>query len=215
MNYLILAAAGTGARFGSEIPKQFQSLDGRPLYLHSLATIEPFCQSGAVVVPPDWVERVRRELESLSWKERFQVVAGGAERQQSVWRGLRGLAAREGLVLVHDAARPFVSAALVQQNLRGAEQRGACIPAVAVADTIKEVEGSRVRRTLDRGTLRAVQTPQGFRLDLLISAFESAIKEGFIGTDEATLVERLGEPVAVVPGEQGNKKITWPEDLHP
>lgn len=121
--------------------------------------------------------------------------------------------ASEGLVLVHDAARPHVSRELASRVLATAERYGACVPGVPIPDTIKEVEGSRVARTLERSKLRAVQTPQAFHLSLLKTAFEKAIKEGFQGTDEATLVERLGGDVEMIPGEAGNFKITWPEDL--
>ncbi len=214
MSFLVLAAAGTGSRFGSGIPKQFLPLDGRPVYLHGLATLREHCRGGVVVVPRGWVREVRREVAKLGWPGGLEVVAGGAERQDSVWRGLERLAGEDEIVLVHDAARPFLCAALAERVLEGARRHGACLPALPVADTVKEVEGSKVVRTLDRTRLRLVQTPQGFRLGLLKAAFEQAIRDDFTGTDEASLVERTGHPVHVVDGDPANVKITWPGDLN-
>ena len=117
------------------------------------------------------------------------------------------------MVLIHDAARPFVSSQLIARVIEKTSRHHACVPVLPVGETIKEVESERVVRTLDRQCLRFAQTPQGFEINLLKRAFETALREDFHATDEATLVERLGEPVYVVTGESGNIKVTWKEDL--
>lgn len=210
---LILAAAGTGSRFGSEIPKQFTELQGRPLYLHALEAFLPLCAQVVVVLPESWKEEVERRLRAFGVDGRLTIESGGAERQDSVERGLLRLGPEIETVLVHDAARPFCTPELIQRVVEGTRRHGACIPALPVPDTIKEVSQEKVVRTLDRSTLRLIQTPQGFRRRLLIDAFRAARESGFFGTDEASLVERLGTPVHVVEGEAANVKITWKEDL--
>ncbi len=213
MNFLILAAAGSGTRLESQVPKQFHELEGKPLYQHSLWMLDSLCAEAIVVVPGAWLARVGSEVSRLSWADRVRVIEGGRTRQDSVWHGLQQLPGEHGWVLVHDAARPFASAPLVDRVLQGARSCGACVPGIPVSETVKEVEGTWVRRTLDRSRLRIVQTPQGFQLGLLKKAFAEAMKEGFQGNDEASLVERIGNSVQVVEGEIGNLKITWPQDL--
>lgn len=210
---LILAAGGSGSRFGAEIPKQFALLDGKSVYLHSLETFLPMVAEIAVVAPQQWIARVTEEIGKLEAPNRIMVQIGGDHRQESVQNGLRRLSSEIRWVLVHDAARPFVSRALVEKVLERMRQTGAAIPVVSVHDTVKEVEAERVIGTLDRSRLRLAQTPQGFRRDLLERAFAAAKTERFLGTDESALVERLGEKVHWVEGESSNIKITWRSDL--
>ncbi len=210
---LILAAAGSATRFGSPVPKQFIPFEGRPLYQASLLRFARFVSEAAVVVPSDWVGSIQSELDSLGLSTPARAVAGGRERQDSVYQGLLQLGPSIRWVLVHDAARPFVSSRLIEAVVESTRLHGACVPALPVSETVKEVAGDRVVKTLDRGRLRLIQTPQGFERYLLKTALERAIREGFLGTDEATLVERLGSPVQVTPGEPGNVKVTWKEDL--
>lgn len=211
---LILVAAGTGSRFGSTVPKQFLEFRGKPLYQHSLDIFEGLCSDIVVVVPSSWRNRVMRELQDAG-KTRVLVAAGGFERQDSVACGLSKLPVGPEVILIHDAVRPLVSEGLVRRVIEGTRSRGACVPGVPVSETVKEVgEDLTVKRTLDRDLLRLIQTPQGFERGLLSRALEAAAKDGFYGTDEATLVERVGDPVAVVPGDPGNIKVTWPEDLN-
>jgi 2-C-methyl-D-erythritol 4-phosphate cytidylyltransferase len=210
---LVLAAAGSGSRFGASVPKQFLPLDGVPLYLRALEPFEPHVAEAVIVAPADWVERVRAETRDLWGGRRIVVEAGGPQRQDSVWRGVCRLSPGVDLVLAHDAARPFVTARLIREVIDQTRRVGACIPGIPVAETVKEVVDDQVSRTLDRGRLILVQTPQGFRRDLLTRAFQKATEEGFYGTDEAMLVERIGAPVRVVQGEPGNVKITRKEDL--
>jgi len=211
---VIVAAAGSGRRFGTQTPKQFLDLHDLPVYLHSVQQFDALADQVVVVAPEDWLERVQSQISTQNFQGKICVVAGKQTRQESVYQGLQSLGQDVELVLIHDAARPHVSTALIDRIIEGTRQHGACIPGLEISDTVKEVSpDSDVRVTLDRLSLRAVQTPQGFRMDLLKRAFEKAIQEGFIGTDEAGLVENLGQKVRVVAGDPDNLKITWPSDL--
>jgi 2-C-methyl-D-erythritol 4-phosphate cytidylyltransferase len=210
---LVLAAAGTGSRLGAEIPKQFIDFLGKRLYRHALDEFLPFVSEAVVVVPGTWEETIRSETRELDPSRKIRVTAGGGQRQDSVCRGFTLLSPAVEIVLIHDAARPHITALLINRVIEGTRRAKACIPALPVSETVKVVENERVVRTLDRQKLRLVQTPQGFDAGLLREAFDSASREGFYGTDEAMLVERLGKPVLVVPGDQRNIKITWKEDL--
>ncbi|GAB4240226.1 MAG: bifunctional 2-C-methyl-D-erythritol 4-phosphate cytidylyltransferase/2-C-methyl-D-erythritol 2,4-cyclodiphosphate synthase [Acidobacteriota bacterium] len=209
---LVLAAAGSGRRFGSPVPKQFLRLDGVPVYRKALDCFRSQVDAFVVVVPADRVAEVAAELDGYT-EQPLRVVPGGDTRQESVRRGVRALGPEVGWVLVHDAARPWVSADLVGAVIAAMRRVGACIPAVEVSETVKEVEGGYVLRTLDRGRLRLAQTPQGFSRELLESALEEAQAAGIVATDEAMLLERRGCPVAVVPGDPRNVKITWESDF--
>ena len=205
-------AAGAGSRFGSPLPKQFLVRDGKPLYLHSLQPFLPLVAEAVVVVPSDWQEKVREQLKDFG-SEGIRVAAGGRRRQDSTQEGLCRLSAGVEIVLVHDAARPFVSSGLIQRVIEGTRRCGACVPALPIGETVKEVRGDRVVKTVDRERLRLIQTPQGFEVDLLKKALQRSHQDRFNGTDEAALVERLGSPVVVVEGDAANLKITWPGDL--
>ena len=165
-----------------------------------------------VVVPGDRTQEARRILDGL--RKPCQVVAGGERRQDSVMQGLRlAPAGFDGVVLVHDAARPLLEPALIDAVAAAARDSGAAIPVLGLADTIKRVQDGRVVETLDRSVLFAAQTPQGFRISLLLAAYQKAEADAATVTDEAMAVERLGAPVAVVPGSARNRKLTTPEDL--
>ena len=210
---LVLAAAGSGTRFGSEIPKQFAQVEGTPLFLHALKPFLPFCQQAVIVLAEDRIPHWAGCLDGLDSPCGLHMTAGGARRQDSVYRGLRCLNEDVRTVLVHDAARPYCSAGLIARVIDGAQKHSACIPLLPLADTVKQVERGRVTRTLDRSRLGLAQTPQGFDRHILLRAFQKAEREGIQGTDESSLVERLGVDVYTVPGEAGNLKITWKEDL--
>ncbi len=210
---LILAAAGSGIRFGSAIPKQFTPLQGKPVYLHALDQLAEFFSQVVVVVPHDWENRIESQIRDLTYRDKLVLQSGGPQRQDSVYRGLQRLSQDVKMVLIHDAARPFVSSQLIARVIEKTVRHHACAPVLPVGETIKEVKSGRVIRTLDRECLRFVQTPQGFEINLLKRAFEQALKEGFYANDEATIVERLGETVYVVTGESGNIKVTWKGDL--
>src|SRR5262249_15110845 len=143
----------------------------------------------------------------------IEVVAGGAERQESVWRALQAVSERTRWVVVHDAVRPFVTGDLVASVLAAARRYGAAACGLPVRGTGKRVRGEVVEATLDREGLWLIQTPQAFSRVLLAEAHEKARRDGFLGTDDAMLVERLGEPVRVVPGRLDNIKLTTRDDL--
>jgi 2-C-methyl-D-erythritol 4-phosphate cytidylyltransferase len=210
----ILVAAGRGERMGAPLPKAFLELGGQTLLARSARAFEeaPSVIGVVAVVPEGEVERAQRLLASL--RKLRAVAVGGARRQDSVLEGLKHAPAGfAGVVLVHDAARPFVEAGLVESVVAAAAETGAALPVLAAVDTMKRVRGGRVVETLDRDELGAAQTPQGFRLDLLARAYEEAFRNRLTLTDEAMAVERLGAPVAAVPGSARNRKLTTPEDL--
>lgn len=212
----IVAAAGSGRRMGAGISKVFLPLAGRPLLLHTLETLtaSPCLEGVVVVVRAEDVPLCRRLVRGAGLGKVEAVVAGGAERQDSVARGLLALGEGADVVAVHDGARPLCSPALVEATVAAARRTGAALAAVPVKDTIKVVDADgRVVSTPDRRGLFAAQTPQAFRLEVLREAFAAASARGWRATDEAALVEALGRPVAVVPGEEANLKVTTPMDL--
>ena len=210
----ILVAAGRGERMGADRPKAFLSLGGQTLLERSARALGAAPSVGGLVavVPAESIVEARAVCDALA--KPCDVVAGGARRQDSVRAGLAALPADfDGVVLVHDAARPLVTVELVEAVVRAAQEHGAAIPVVPVADTIKEVGGGRVAATVARERLAAAQTPQGFRHDVLARAYERAFADGVVVTDESMAVERLGLPVACVAGSTRNRKLTTPEDL--
>ena len=214
MNAAIVAAAGRGTRFGRGRAKQFVELCGVPVIVHTLRRFER-CESVGetiVVLPAEETAVFAALAEGYELKKLARVVAGGATRGESVWRGLQALSA-SGVVAVHDGVRPFVSPSEIDRVVRAAEETGAALLAVPATDTLKEVRAGRVARTLERSSVWHAQTPQCFRQDLLRRAYESALAEGLDATDDSALVERLGVSVSVVEGSARNVKITRPEDI--
>lgn len=207
----IIPAAGQGRRMGGEIPKQYLPLEGRPLLWHTLAGLErsPLIQALILVVRPE--DRQLAGQVAGDFAKVRCLVAGGEERCDSVRAGLGATTVDDGIILVHDAVRPFISPALVERVVAAAQEWGAAIPALPVRETIKVVDGGRVVETPLRSRLWGAQTPQGFRRSLLLEAFDR--QGGAPATDEAMLVEGLGHAVRVVEGETENLKITTPEDL--
>jgi 2-C-methyl-D-erythritol 4-phosphate cytidylyltransferase len=195
---VILVAAGEGRRFGG--PKAFLDLEGRSLLERAAELFASFRDRVAVL---------RREDLPRAHLPGWKLVAGGPRRRDSVENGLRALDPLTETVLVHDVARPLASAALVARVLEAAARHRAVVPAVPRVDTKKKVRGGHVVETLDRASLVAVQTPQAFRTDVL----RRALGAPGDATDEAALVEGLGEPVATVVGDPRNLKVTTPEDL--
>jgi 2-C-methyl-D-erythritol 4-phosphate cytidylyltransferase len=173
------------------------------------------CISGVVLVAPVELVASARDLaeDAIHEKMPIQVVEGGAERQDSVYNALRLLPSDCEWVLIHDGVRPFVSAALIDATMERARETGAAIAALPATDTVKRVESGVVVETLPRSEIYLVQTPQVFRMELLLSAYEEARRNGWSVTDDASLVERLGVTVSVVNGEPTNIKVTTPADL--
>lgn len=205
---VIVPAAGTGNRFGGQIPKQFQELAGKPIVQH---VIERFLLDESVlrVVVP--VAEVL--LSGVKNSDRVTFVAGGETRQQSVMRGLDEAGDAE-IVAVHDAVRPLFAMPMFHAVVQAAREHGAALPIVPVTDTIHVMtENATVAETLDRTMLGAAQTPQCFRLDVFRAVMERAVRDQVDGTDEAGLAARFGYRVQGVPGDPRNLKITLPEDL--
>lgn len=215
----IVPAAGQGSRMGSARPKQFLEIAGTPLLVHTLRAFLalPEIKTVVVVVPPgpgpETAELLRRYL-SPGQVARLILTPGGATRQESVRAGLDVLPPEIDLVLVHDGARPLVSGAIIRRCLLGAVQSGAAIAAIPVQDTLKQVApDGEILKSVDRTGLWQAQTPQAVRPALLKQAFARAEQDGFVGTDEASLLEHAGIAVTVVAGGEENFKITRPGDL--
>jgi 2-C-methyl-D-erythritol 4-phosphate cytidylyltransferase len=210
----ILVAAGRGERMKADRPKAFLDLGGEPLLLRAARAFDaaPGVDTIVAVVPRELVQEARRLLAPVA--RLAAVVAGGERRQDSVLAGLAAIAPGfDGVVLVHDAARPLVEVDLIEAVLRQAATTGAALPVLPLVDTVKRVRAGRVVETLDRAELGGAQTPQGFRCALLREACEAALRDGASVTDEAMAVERLGHAVFAVPGSRRNLKITTPDDL--
>lgn len=214
MTYAIVPAGGHGARMGSRRPKQYLRLGQAPILVATLKALARARSIAGIVVavPEAHVAATRRLLARACVPKILDVVAGGADRQESVWRGLQRLPEDARVVVVHDAVRPFITADLVER-VRVAGAGGAATCGMPVRDTVKRVTDGAVESTIARQGLWLTQTPQAFARDLLWEAHDKARRDGFAGTDDAVLVERLGMPVAMVPGLAQNLKITTPEDL--
>jgi 2-C-methyl-D-erythritol 4-phosphate cytidylyltransferase len=218
--FAILPAAGLGTRMAGPQPKQFQALAGVPILIHSLRTFASVPRVTAIYVAvrrPE-MERVAAQVAEYGFAGRVHVVEGGDNRQESVAHALAAIpAAEQDIVLVHDAVRPLIDAATIDRTIDAVEEHGAAIVGMPAIDTIKQVErtahGALITATIPREFVVLAQTPQGFRYGLLQRAFAEATADGFVGTDEASVVERAGLPVAVVPGSQVNLKITQSGDL--
>jgi 2-C-methyl-D-erythritol 4-phosphate cytidylyltransferase len=215
---VVIPAGGTGQRMGGALPKQFLRLGGMTILERSIRAFHGLRAIGEIVlvVPGPYVEKTRRLVARAGFRKVRSVVAGGKERQDSVRLGLAACSPETGTVLVHDAVRPLVTRKVILAVLREARQHRAAVVGIRVKDTIKMESAENpgyYDRTVPREGLWAVQTPQGFAYPLLQEAQRQALESGFTGTDEASLVERLGRPVRIVEGSESNLKITTPADL--
>lgn len=219
---VVLVAGGSGSRYKSEVPKQFEIVNGQPLYLWALNSLLNWEESGRVVivVPSPWVEPVCESFKDLPSAHRVIVVEGGASRQESAHRGVLALEKGSDWVMIHDAARPAITTEFIQRiwearriALTSAEVAGV-IPGVLARETIKEVEPklhhSVVIETLKRDNLRIIQTPQLLKREILLQAYDKF--EGWAAVDDASLIEKLGYKVVVVDGDYDNIKVTFAED---
>ena len=226
----IIPAAGLGTRMASTArgkkpaaSKQFTELGGTPILVHTLRKFagSPEVSEIYIALRANEIEGFRARLEKEAkdvLKKKVRLVEGGEHRQQSVANALAAIsAAAEDIVLVHDAVRPFVTSEIIHDVVQAAEKYGAAIAGLPAVDTIKQVErtaeGALITATIPRERVVMAQTPQGFRHAVLKKAFDEAIADGFVGTDEASLVERSGHQVAVVMGSARNIKITTPADM--
>ena len=214
---VVIAAGGKGRRMGVGTPKQFLSLGGVPVLERTIAAFHSIraVREIVLVVPAGCIPRTRALVRRAGFSKVADVVEGGRERQSSVFNGLTRCSFRSGVVLVHDAVRPLVGRRTIMSVIRAAGRYGAAVAGIPVKDTIKIESQKRpgyYARTLRREELWAVQTPQGFAFPLLWDAHRKVRSSGFIGTDDASLVERMGTPVRIVPGTGTNIKITTPDD---
>ena len=211
----VVPAGGLGRRMQTDVPKQFIDIGGKPVFIRTLDKLDQCrdIRSIIVVIPSAYIVLSQQLIETHHIRKVIQIVAGGMERQDSVWNGLQVLPAKTNLVLVHDAVRPFVSVQKISESIRAARKYGAAILAVSSRNTIKQVDDGWVVRTLERNKLWQVQTPQVFKKAWILDAYEKAKKDGICSTDDSMLVERLGKKVKVVVGEETNIKMTTQEDL--
>jgi 2-C-methyl-D-erythritol 4-phosphate cytidylyltransferase len=212
-------AAQSGARAGQPA-KQFAEVAGKPILLHTLEKFSalPEVTDIYIAVRESESGRLREFLSGQKLRPKMHVVVGGDHRQESVANALRELrAADDDVVLVHDAVRPFVDGDIIRKVIESATAQGAAIAGLPAVDTIKQVDrtanGAIITSTIPRERVVMAQTPQGFRYEVIKRAFDEAAQDGFVGTDEASLVERSGHQVAVVMGSARNIKITTPSDL--
>jgi 2-C-methyl-D-erythritol 4-phosphate cytidylyltransferase len=211
----IIPAAGMGVRMGGETPKQFLSLEGVPIFIHTLRKfVNTDCIDDIFVgLRAEDMERAQREIDRENFTKSVRLVAGGPVRQETVARALALAPPTTEIVAVHDAVRPFIEREMIQLVVEAARRDGAAILGMLSVDTIKQVERQTVVGTIPRERIVLAQTPQVFRYEIIREAFERAAADGFIGSDEAVLAERIGYSVRVLPGSDRNIKITKPSDL--
>ena len=210
---VIIVAAGSGMRFGGA--KQRSMLLGKPMYQHSLERFyhHPQIDNIVLVVSVDLLSEIKAEVKALYASELISVVVGGDTRQASVQNGLSSIHDHCEIVLIHDAARPGVSNQIITDVIEASAEYGAALAAVAIVDTLKREENGMVLGTIPRENLWRAQTPQGAKKQLLLQAFKQAESDGYIGTDEIELLERIGIKVRIVSGSEENLKVTFANDL--
>ena len=215
----IIPAAGQGKRLQPVLdePKQFTRLAGRPLLAHTLEAFQQCDIVDQIIIPahPDYITRIWQDVvEKFELNKVTNVIPGGATRQDSVWQGMALLREHHPeIVIVHDAARPFITSGTIEESVSVAREFGGCVVGMPAVDTVKRVKQDIIQSTEDRRNLWTAQTPQTFRYELLLRAFEKAHEDNFTGTDESMLVERLGEPVKMIQSHSINFKITTQMDL--
>jgi 2-C-methyl-D-erythritol 4-phosphate cytidylyltransferase len=216
VNSAILVAAGIGARMGAGVDKLFLGVAGRPVVAHTWRRFDEAPCIGEIILV---VRRGRQDIfEKLAaefhFQKPFRIVAGGAERQDSVWNGLEALSAASEIVAIQDAARPCTNADLIAATVQAAAETGAAVAAQPVTDTLKEsADGRFIQRTLDRSRLWSVQTPQTFRVDVIRRALAEVRHRRLIFTDDTAACELIGQPVRLVSSVAPNPKVTVPGDL--
>lgn len=212
----IIAASGQGQRMETGVRKQYLFLEGVPVLARAVnlfVSHETVIQV-IVVIPPGDDGYARKILKSFCPMEKLVFVEGGKRRQDSVFNGLQAVLPEAGLICIHDGARPLVSKELVEAVFEAAAEWGAAIPVIPVTDTLKELDyNGLIKGTIRRDSLRRAQTPQVFRHELIREAYHKALVLGVEATDDAYLLELLGETVFAVPGDPANIKITCPQDL--
>lgn len=214
---VVIAASGMGKRMNSNINKQYLLLKGKPILAHTIDKFEKNKYIDEIIVVAREEEReycVKEVVKKYGFSKVINVVSGGDERQDSVYEGLKAVNNSCSLVLIHDGVRPFIRDLDILNSIDAGIKYGSCVIGTPVKDTIKIINSNKdIESTPDRRTLWAVQTPQTFSYELILKAYEYARNDGFIGTDDSMLVERLGHKVKIIKGSYANIKITTPEDL--
>ena len=216
MNGVVIVAAGTGSRMNMGLSKQFIKIEGKEVIAYTIEKFynNPNIEDIVVVVKEEECEFFKKEiLDKYNFKN-IKIAYGGKERQDSVYNGLKLLDEKCSFVLIHDGARPFVSDKIIKNSIEEVKNHKAIVVGVPVKDTIKVIDNDKnIVDTPNRSVLWAVQTPQTFDYNILLDAYDDAFKNGFYGTDDAMLVERIGYKVKMVEGSYNNIKITTQEDL--
>jgi 2-C-methyl-D-erythritol 4-phosphate cytidylyltransferase len=216
MNSAVIVAAGRGTRMGPDIDKLFLEVAGRPVVAHTWARFDASSCIGeiALVVRAGMEDAFREMAAQFGFKKAHRFVAGGAERQDSVWNGLQALGPDAEIAAVHDGARPCVAEELIAATVQAARETGAAVAAQRITDTIKEsADGSVISRTVDRSKLWSVQTPQTFRVEVLRRAIATARERGLNLTDDTAACELIGQPVRLIESRKPNPKVTVPADV--
>lgn len=209
--YIVILASGVGKRFGSKNPKQLIKIKGKALLYYSLKSISPLKYREVIVTYPSGYRDIFEKM-LQNYNFTATLVEGGERRQDSVIRAINNINDDSAIVLIHDSARPIASSSLFLRVYKATKKYGNAIPVIPIPDTVKKVEDHLIIKTIDRDKLFLSQTPQGFKLSLLKNAINS-INQDITYTDEANLLELLGEKVYVVQGERYNLKLTFKEDL--
>lgn len=211
ITYVVIVAGGQGTRMGTAIPKQFLEIQGKPVLYHTIQAFADALPEAKIilVLPAQQISYAQMVLQHFPDRLDITIVAGGTTRFHSVQNGLKAIT-EPGIVMVHDGVRPFVSGELIYRCLQQAIEKGSAIPAIPVSDSVRQTAGDQ-SSPVDRSALRMIQTPQTFRTEILLPAFEQAYQESF--TDEATVCEAAGHPVFLTEGAKNNIKITTPEDI--
>lgn len=212
----VIVAAGKGKRMGTEISKQFLPLGGKEILAHTVQKFEKAknIRDIILVTGADSLQDVQEMAQEYGWEKIVSIVAGGKERHDSVWNGLQQVAADTEIILIHDGVRPFVTEDILNISIETALEMGGCVAGVPAKDTIKVCDGENIAiATPDRNALWQIQTPQTFRKERIVKAYEQAKEDGFVGTDDASFAEHCGYPVKVIMGSYRNIKITTKEDL--
>lgn len=214
---VIIPSGGAGRRMGGEVAKQYLLLAGVPILLHTLKVFQchPWINEIILVVPQTDLIGVEREIIKPNELSKIgHVIAGGKERQDSVNNALQHICEEHEIILVHDGVRPFVTDDIIERAIESAKIFGSVAVGMPIRDTVKTVdESGRVSGTIPREGLWLTQTPQAFRREVILAAYERARAEGYYGTDDASLAERAGIPVQMIRGHADNIKVTTPDDL--
>ncbi|MGM0501916.1 MAG: 2-C-methyl-D-erythritol 4-phosphate cytidylyltransferase [Bacillota bacterium] len=214
---VVIPAAGQGKRMKTEKNKQFLMLDDKEVLAHTISKFENsnLVDEIIVVARADEISYCENKVvQNYDFTKVVKVIAGGSTRQESVYNGLQEVAESSDFILIHDGVRPFITGQLIEKVVAEVKEYEAAAVGVSVKDTIKVINSdTMIINTPDRSKLVAIQTPQAFKKDLIMDAYQQAVEDGFVGTDSSSLVERLDKTVKLIEGSYENIKLTTPEDL--